>query len=263
MAAVPTLFSPHHENEKAQAEGAALQSSPARAFVRYWVHNNMFTFKGEKMAKSTGNQTLMRYFLEMYHGEIFKYLVLSSHYRSLIEVSEKKIIQCIQALERIYSFLKTAELLKSHAAAGAEDKVLKGLAGGIEKALEDDLNTPKALAVLFTGIRYFNDLQKKTKNPAILSASANTLKHIIQTYGRMMSLFQEPPAKFLRELDDIFLKKYQLKREDIEALVKERERARQSKDFKTADALREKLLKMRIAIKDSTQKTEWETIKTV
>ena len=249
-------------SDKGAAESR--RSNPLRGFVKYWVHNNMFTFGGEKMAKSTGNQTIMRYFLESYNGEIFKYLVLSSHYRSMIEVSEKKIIQCVQALTRIYSFLKTANsILKNPALKSSmENATLSDLPKAVDKALEDDLNTPAVLAALFTGIRYFNELKNKAIDPVSLVAPAQQLQHIIQKYGKMMSLFQEPPEIFLRELDDIFLKKYNIKREAIDQLVAERTLARQNKNFKKADEIRQQLLHMNIEVKDTIAGSVWETIKT-
>lgn len=278
------LIFPHHENERAQAEGWQidshnLQNSDKRAaesrrnhspfeggFVKYWVHNNMFTFGGEKMAKSTGNQTIMRYFLESYNGEIFKYLVLSSHYRSMIEVSEKKITQCVQGLARIYSFLKAAnDLLKekiSTTKSQTEHTVLSSIPEEVNKALEDDLNTPTALAAIFTGIRYFNELKNKAKDVSSLVAPAQQLQQITLKYGKMMSLFQEPPEAFLNELDDIFLKKHKVKREDVDQLLVERTLARKNKNFKRADEIRQQLLQMNIEVKDSESGSTWETIKT-
>ena len=240
------------------------RSNPPWGFVKYWVHNNMFTFGGEKMAKSTGNQTIMRYFLESYNGEIFKYLVLSSHYRSMIEVSEKKITQCAQGLTRIYSFLKIANSIikQSTSKSDSKDTTLSHLPEAINKALDDDLNTPAALASLFTGIRHFNELKNKTKDVSSLAVPAQQLQQIILKYGKMMSLFQEPPEVFLNELDDIFLKKHKIKREDVDQLVAERTLARQNKNFKRADEIRRRLLQMNIEVKDSESGSTWETIKT-
>ena len=258
------LIFPHHENERAQAEGA--KKGP---FVKYWVHNNMFTFGGEKMAKSTNNVNIMRDFLKEYNGEIFKYLVLSSHYRSLTEVSENKIRQCIQALSRVYTFLKTANLLATQAPATApthskNTMFLKEISAGkesIEKYFNDDLNTPLALSVMFTLIRKFNDKQLTAKKET-LSLYAQAIKDIILSYGNPMSLFQEPPEQFLREMDDIFLRKNNLSKETINQLVEQRSQARKNKDFKTADKIRQKLMDMNIEVQDSPSGTTWETKKT-
>ena len=252
------LIFPHHENELAQAEGA--KEGP---FVKYWVHNNMFTFGGEKMAKSTGNVNIMRDFLTEYNGEIFKYLVLSSHYRSMTEVSENKILQCIQALSRIYTFLRTAKKItpqnkvstNNQQSAFFED--IQRAEQSIEAELNDDLNTPAALAVIFGLIRQFNE-KSSMEETAIY---AQLIETIIIKYGKLMSLFQESPAEFLNKLDDIFLKKNNLKKEDINQLVSARTEARKNKDFKKADEIRQQLLDMGIEVKDSPSGTTWSAIR--
>ena len=259
------LLFPHHENELAQAEGA--KKGP---FVKYWIHNNMFTFGGEKMAKSIGNISTMRSFLEEYNGEIFKYLTLSSHYRSEVEVSENKILHCFQALSRIYTFLKTADLLietlsgnnmkdNNHLSFSQD---IQSAQKNIEGALNDDLNTPIALSILFKLIRQFNEKNSYSKsNTEELAMYARDIKNIIMKYGKMMSLFQEPPVFFLKEMDDIFLKKNKLDKETIDQLVAERTQARKNKNFQKADEIRNKLMNMNIEVKDSPQRTTWETKK--
>lgn len=291
------LLFPHHENELAQAEAA--KKGP---FVKYWIHNNMFTFGGEKMAKSTGNISTMRSFLEEYNGEIFKYLTLSSHYRSKVEVSENKILHCFQALSRIYTFLKTADLLidsvlhqtgqkftsselrrspwgrnlqkpqdsdktnidNSHDKGNHKSlsQSIQLAQQNIEKALNDDLNTPIAMATLFTLIRQFNENNNSNSNKKELAIYARDIKNIIIKYGKIMSLFQEAPEPFLQEMDGIFLRKNKLNREIIDNLVAERGQARKNKNFKKADKIRDKLWDMNIEVKDSPQETVWETKKT-
>lgn len=265
------LLFPHHENELAQAEGA--KPGP---FVKYWVHNNMFTFGGEKMAKSTGNVSIMRAFLEEYNGEIFKYLVLSAHYRSITEVSENKVSQCIQALSRVYTFLQTTEMLfQKYSNFSAiikqvkENKhytqflqKIKSARHNIETYLDDDLNTPSALAVIFTLIRQFNEKRNHSQYlEEELALYAKYIQEIIIDYGKIMSLFQEPPNLFLKEMDNIFLKKNNISRKEVNKLVMERELARKTKNFKKADEIRAKLIKMNIEVKDSPTGTTWETNK--
>ena len=257
------------EQELSRQEKVAPFVSPRHGgFVKYWVHNNMFTFGGEKMAKSTGNVSVMRDFLQEYNGEIFKYLVLSSHYRSLTEVSENKIRLCIQALSRIYTFLETAEEQagdkhKEQEHANKEPQVATA-EKEIIKSLEDDLNTPLVLSAFFKLIRYFNE-QNSLKNkagkirPVIL---AGQIKALILKYGKIMSLFQEPPSTFLQEIDDIFLRKNKVSRKEVNEWVEKRQRARESGDFKTADQIRLKLLDMNIEVQDSSAGTKWRTTKT-
>ena len=283
------LIFPHHENELAQAEGA--KKGP---FVKYWVHNNMFTFGGEKMAKSTGNVSIMRTFLTEYNGEIFKYLVLSSHYRSITEVSENKILQCIQALSRIYSFLLKADSMEhalsydisfenkhidtksteSASSSTSNEKEInidrntisseiKSAQKTIENHLDDDLNTPAALSTLFTLIRRFNE--KNNASPADtkkIFLYAREIKNTIIKYGKIMGLFQESPIEFLTDIDNIFIKRNKLNKEKINQLVEERSQARKNRNFKKADEIRKQLTDMNIEVKDSPAGTTWETKKT-
>ena len=261
------LIFPHHENELAQAEGA--QPGP---FVKYWMHNNMFTFGGEKMAKSTGNVNIMRDFIKQYNGEIFKYLVLSSHYRSTAEVSEQKVLQCIKALYRIYTFLKTANSIcfsedTNKNKTPPNQSFLKNIESAkknIEASMDDDLNTPAGLSVLFGLIRQFNEKLKLShqKPGDNITLYARRIKQVITHYGKMMSLFQEEPESFLKTIEDIFIKKNNIDKEEINNLVEERTKARQKKDFKTADEIRNKLQAMNIEIKDSPTGTIWEADKT-
>ena len=254
------LIFPHHENELAQAEGA--RKGP---FVKYWVHNNMFTFGGEKMAKSVGNISTMRSFLEEYNGEIFKYMVLSSHYRSITEVSSSKVLHCIQALYRIYSFLKTAEEMVKKLKTKNSRKMqnIQQAEENIEKHLNDDLNTPSALSVLFTLVRDFNEKNKSdnSHSPSLVEY-ASSIKSIILKYGKIMSLFQEPPTQFLQQIEDIFLRKNKINKEEVIKLVKLRDQARKNKDFKAADEIRKQLMNIHIEVKDSPEGTTWETKKT-
>ena len=240
------LLFPHHENEKAQAES----SSSQKTFAKYWVHNNMFTLGGEKMAKSTGNLKIMRSFLKDYNGEIFKYIVLSSHYRSLTEVSEKKIVNSVEALDRIYTFLK-----KSLKPSKEIPPDIKQAEEQIETALNDDLNTPQAFAVLFTLIRKCNEKH----DPAY----AGAVKKLIQKYGSILNLFQEPPAEFLKQLEEIFIKKQNINRQLVEELMKKRSLARKKKDFKTADVIKKQLLSMKVEVQDSPSGSTWTVQKTL
>ena len=231
-------------------------------FVRYWVHNNMFTFGGEKMAKSTGNVSVMRDFLQKYNGEIFKYLVLSSHYRSLTEVSKKKIGHCIQALSRIYTFLEKANTLlnqNSIKEGFIEQREFEQAEKDIIQSLNDDLNTPAVLSIMFGLIRQFNDIVQGRGGSVVEKQvwCAYHIKGIILKYGKIMSLFQENPSAFLRELSLLFLRKQNLSQEEIDKLVFKRSKARVDKNFKLADQIRLELLEMGIEVQDKAEGTKW------
>lgn len=260
------LVFPHHENELAQSEGVS-----GRPFVKYWMHNNMLTFGDKKMSKSLGNVRTGRAFLEQYNGEILKYMMLQAHYRSLIDFSEKQVANAIAGLARVYSALALADTVVepngalAAAAVPASSALLKALESAdvaFAAALDDDFNTSEALAAIYGVIRAFNAMcrhgQKATPE---LVATAGAFRSWVTEKGRLMALFQEPPAQYLRLLDDMLLGQMGLERAAVDALVEQRTAARAAKDFATSDELRKKLADMGIALHDSPGGTHWEVAK--
>ncbi|MCB0385850.1 MAG: cysteine--tRNA ligase, partial [Bdellovibrionales bacterium] len=256
------LMFPHHENEIAQSEGAT-----NKPFVRYWMHNNMLNFGNQKMSKSLGNVRTARSFLEQYNAEILKYMMLSVHYRSTSDFSEAAIDSAIAALARFYSAMAFAERLiqqdlplvpvpeKFQTAIDHADE-------GIEKALDDDFNTPEVMARIYEVMRLFNNLCRVPgKVTPEKKAVAEVFFHWLKKKGQLMALFQEAPQEFLRRLDDMLLEKKGVRREDVDSLVKERGQAREIKDFKKADEVREKLTSLGIAVQDTATGSEWEVQK--
>lgn len=256
------LIFPHHENEVAQSEGAT-----DKPFVNYWMHNNMLQFGAQKMSKSLGNIVKGREFLEQYNAEIFKFMMLSAHYRSILDFSDGHIEQMIGGLARIYSALCWAEKLSASSAGTTEvpaifateiDKAQKG----VEAALDDDFNSAEAMGKVFDVVRAFNN-QTRTPGAVTPQKKAIAVEFLRWTrgVGEIMALFQEPAESFLRSLDDMLLKKKNLSRLDIDKIVQERAQARAAKDFKTSDILRDKLVAMGISVQDSQAGSEWEVTK--
>lgn len=257
------LIFPHHENEIAQSEGAS-----DKPYVRYWLHNNMFTFSGAKMSKSLGNIRTMRSFLEKYNGEIFKYLVLSVHYRSEAEFSETTINNAVAALGRIYSALNRA---KEYASGVVDLKTpeTERMMSQIEKSqtairdsLNDDFATPQAMAQLFDCVRLFNQLvpsgSKKQGAPGTI---AQLFYNFVTQYGEPLALFQEEPGEFLTKLDDMLMEQKGLQREEVDKLVQARVAARKAKDYAESDRLRDQLNQIGIEIRDAIEGTFWEVRK--
>ena len=259
------LIFPHHENEIAQSEGAH-----NKAYVRYWLHNNMFTFSGSKMSKSLGNVLTMRNFLKKFHGEIFKYLTLSVHYRSEAEFSKTTILNAVAALARVYSamnracfYAKGETALKTSETEKMRTSIQKAQEA-IEAFFNDDFATPQAMAQLFDRVRLYNQLVPVGSRSQGASACISQLfLDFVKTYGEPLSLFQEDPASFLKTLDDILLEDKGLSREHIEALVEQRQLARRHKNFKESDRLRDELKALGIELMDNAQgETAWEVKKT-
>lgn len=254
------LIFPHHENEIAQSEGCS-----GKHFVKYWMHNNMINFGGQKMSKSLGNTVTMRQFLEVNSAELYKWMILSVHYRSASDFSDEGLHRSVASLARIYSALAMAESYLTPEVTEVEPgfaKVTEEAWSKIESALNDDFGTPQANAVVFEVVRQFNSqVRRGLKANPTLCGKALAFQQFIRRYGKLMSLFQEPAQEFLTQLDDQLLVKLHVSRADVDAIVQERTQARADKDFAKSDELRDKLNAMGIAISDTAQGTIWEVSK--
>jgi cysteinyl-tRNA synthetase len=257
------LIFPHHENEIAQSEGCS-----GKHYVKYWIHNNMFTFSGAKMSKSLGNIRTMRSFLEKYNGEIFKYLVLSVHYRSEADFSDATIQNSISALARIYSALNKAvdyaqgdDSLKTPETEKMREQIAKAREA-ITGFFNDDFATPQAMAQVFDTVRLYNQLvpvgAKKKGVPPVIS---QLFLDFILDFGKPLALFQETPDEYLRTLDDMLLEEKELSRDKVDSLVKQRMQARADKNFVESDRLRDELVAMGIELRDTAEGTVWEVRK--
>ncbi|MBX3033388.1 MAG: cysteine--tRNA ligase [Bdellovibrionaceae bacterium] len=256
------LMFPHHENEIAQSEGALNER-----FSKYWFHWNMINFDGQKMSKSLGNFTTMRDFLQKHHPEIYKWMILSVHYRNTADFNPEVMDRAVTVLGRIYSALATAESLLPHEGEGVKadpafEKIAQETWARVEKSLDDDLNTPEAFAAMFDFLRQFNaQVKRGVKVSEAAQGKALVFRDLIRRLGSMMSLFQQPAASFLRDLDDLLLAAKSLDRAEIDKLVEQRAAARLAKDFKTSDEVRDKLAGMGIAVSDTPNGSHWEVAK--
>lgn len=262
------LVFPHHENEIAQSEGASGQP-----FVKHWIHWNMINLGGIKMSKSVGNIRSAREFLTEYNSEIYKYMILSVHYRSLSDFSEDGINRAVSGLARMYSAMAQADrAIAAGLAAGFDvektDALLPLLAKALEDsstkfnaALDDDFNTPEAFAELFNVIRVYNSTVKVGKATAAGAQNANAVLAWLKSKGKLFALLQQDAETFLGKLDDMLLKQKGLVRAEIDEKVSERWSARVAKDFAASDRLRDELLGLGIAISDSQDGTRWEVAK--
>lgn len=256
------LLFPHHENEIAQSEGAT-----GKPFVRYWMHNNMLNFGQQKMSKSLGNVRTGRSFLEEFNGEVLKYVMLSAHYRSVIDFSDTTINGAIGSLGRFYSALAHAEKLLGEnlplvPTPDNFQKVIDEASQKIETSMDDDFNTPEVLAALFEVLRAYNNFCRMPgKVTPEKKAVAEVFFHWLRKQGEVLALFQESPSEYLKALDDMLLKKKGLHRKDIDQLVRERSQARMEKNYQRGDELRKQLTDMGINVLDSAQGSEWEVSK--
>jgi len=261
------LLFPHHENEIAQSEGLT-----GKPFAKYWVHNNMIQFSGAKMSKSLGNIITLREFSQKYHPEIYKYLILSVHYRSVLDFSEDSISQTIKSLGKIYSSLSLAqEIFKSFDSGFNLDPTrghfltekIKTLETQIYTDVNRDFNTALLLAHLLELVKSFNHKTKRGMKVAPeMAAAAQSFIETIKKWGSWMSLFQEDPDQFLINLDNHLLSEKSLTREQVQSKVAQRQEFRDKKDFAKADEVRKELEMWGILVSDIPNRpTHWEVAK--
>ncbi|MBR9828267.1 MAG: cysteine--tRNA ligase [Oceanospirillales bacterium] len=232
----PDLPFPHHENEIAQSEAAN-----GCTYANYWMHAGPVRMGQEKMSKSLGNFFTIREVLKHYNPEVVRYFLSSVHYRSYIDYSEDGLKEAQSALERFYQALASVE---SGDATAALDNTYEAR---FCEAMDDDFNTPRALAVLF---ELASELNKAIREgSATVSALAAQLKQL----AGMIGLLQQEPKAFLQgEVGD-----NGLSAEAIEELIEQRNQARKDKNFAEADRVRDLLADNGVVLKDSREGTGW------
>ncbi|MDG2949245.1 cysteine--tRNA ligase [Exercitatus varius] len=226
------LMFPHHENEIAQSCCAH-----DGEYVNYWLHTGMLTINEEKMSKSLNNFFTIRDILTKYDAESVRYFFLTAQYRSLLDYSEENIGLARKALERLYTALRGCETVDIP----AEDQYVIDF----KNAMDDDFNTPGALAVLFELAREINKL--KTEDQAKANRLASRLKQLAAVLG----LLEQDPETFLQgdaATDEV---------SKIEALIKRRNEARAEKNWAEADAARDALKEMGVVLEDGANGTTW------
>ncbi len=229
------LIFPHHENEIAQSEAANGQE-----FARFWMHNGFINVDNRKMSKSLGNFFTVRDVAEKFGYEPIRYLMISSHYRSPINYSIDIIEQGKSALERLYNCRDRIDFALSHADEGGETpEFLEMRKNEFIAAMEDDLNTADALAAVFTLAKDINMAIDAGSKKEALKAMAELFDELTGVLGFLYN----------RKNDSIDA--------EIEELIAKRTQARKEKNFKEADAIRDKLKEMGIILEDTPQGVKW------
>jgi cysteinyl-tRNA synthetase len=231
------LIFPHHENEIAQSEGAH-----GGTFARYWLHNGFVRLDDEKMSKSLGNFFTIREVIKQYDPEVVRFLLLRAHYRSPINYSAETIEDARVGLMRLYTAL-SADAPAISQAVKPDFSSVSGQA--FSAAMNDDINTPEACAVLFD---LANQLNRQHD-----SATEQQLRSLAGVLGLLGQARSAVTKSGLRGTDHAV----QLDEANIAQLVNARAQAKQSRDFARADAIRQQLLQSGVVLEDTASGTTW------
>jgi len=266
---------PHHENEIAQSEAAT-----GKTFANYWMHVGLLTVNGEKMSKSLGNIVNIRDLLKRWDPEVIRFFFIQTQYRSPPDFSEKALQNAAKALEKIHRLQEKLDTVAHHPFTGKitektlipEERdylaAINEYKKRFEDAMDDDFNTPQAVAALFDFItesnRYFDTITKP--NEQLCAYAKETLLRL----GRVLTLFQEERQTTDQPQDAVVVEKLKTlashyhatskeKRIDelIKTLLDAREQARKNKDWRTADEIRKDLHAIGFEIQDTEKGPVW------
>lgn len=235
------LIFPHHENEIAQSEGAFGQ-----ALARYWIHAGFLNINQEKMSKSLGNFFTIRDILGEFDAVALRHFFLGSHYRNPLDFSKDGLAEASKAADRIFD---TIERLGKSVKAGAQAAPDGALMDCFRQEMDDDFNTPRALALIFDEVRALNKLVDEKQAKGIAARYA-ALRSVCDVLG----LLQEG---YLERKKQRWLKKGILSEGEILAAIGQRNEARKAKNFPEADRIRDELNRHGVAIEDTPEGTIW------
>ncbi len=224
---------PHHENEIAQSE--AVHDLP---YVNYWMHNGFVRVDNKKMSKSLDNFFTVRDVLARYQPEVVRFFILRAHYRSPLNYSDRHLEDARHALDRLYTALKGSEALATETLDWNDLRAQRFM-----EAMNDDFNTPEAIAVLF-------DLANETNKTGVLQGAI-----LLKVLGGLLGLLQQDPQQYLQNKVTIGDPTFTAGR--IEQMIQHRLAARKAGNYTEADRIRKELLDVDITLEDNPQGTTW------
>ncbi|MCX8191758.1 MAG: cysteine--tRNA ligase, partial [Nitrososphaerales archaeon] len=232
------LIFPHHENEIAQSEAAT-----GKPFVRYWIHCEHLIVRGQKMSKSLGNYYTLQDLLDKGYSPLgVRYLLLSTHYRAQLNFTEEGLKQAERSVERLNEFMRRIKTI--HPTGEYNEDIHRAVLEAekkFEEALDDDLNMPLALSVIFDLVRRVN---RAIDEGSISQRNLDEVKELMMKFDRVLDIME-------REREDEELP------EEVLKMIELREEARRKKDWETADRLRNQLLERGIILEDTPEGVKW------
>jgi cysteinyl-tRNA synthetase len=242
------LIFPHHENEIAQSE-AITEKEP---FVKYWLHTGFLSINGEKMSKSLGNYITVREALKKYDAEAIRLFVLSTHYRSEIDFTDKKLNSAEVSLNRLYNTLKALENAIKTSEKRKLNETEHKFCENVEKlkikfveAMDEDFNTPQALAALFEMSKEINRFLDEEKHA---SKVLEEVHYYFSDLGKALGLFQKKATSQITE---------EIMGDLIQLLLQLREELRRKGEYGLSDNIRAKMKEVGLLIEDTTEGPTW------
>ena len=248
------LVFPHHENEIAQgvcAHGHAHADTAPEAYSRYWMHNGFLTVDAEKMSKSIGNVLLLHDLVKHFPGEVVRWALLSAHYRQPLDWNQSLLEQSRKNLDRLYGVLRDADAALGDFDLSTLDEAEMELAetglGPVLDALEDDLNTPEAVARLFA---LSNALRDVLSDDDADERDVAMARWTLAEAAGLLGVLQASPEEWFEGGDPAF-------RAEVEALLARRIEARAAKDWGEADRIRDRLTELNVVVMDGPAGATW------
>lgn len=251
------LIFPHHENEVAQSEAAS-----GKQLSRYWLHNGFVNIDNEKMSKSLGNFFTIRDVLQKFDAQAVRYYLLCTHYRSAINFSDQALRESEARVQYLY---ETLLRLESCVTAGSSsgpyrEAWVETLTARFAEAMDDDFNTPRALGDISEAFRLINEIIAKPGDAETDARTLRALREQLHSMGEVLGVFNEKPQLVLDRMSERRQAERGVTPAAIEALIAERNNARQARNFARADEIRQELLTQGIVIKDGPTGTSWTVV---
>ena len=259
------LIFPHHENEITQSEGAT-----GKPLAQFWVHNGFVNINREKMSKSLGNILTIKDILKLYHPEIIRLFLLSHHYRSPVDFSDRNLAEAKMGMDRFYSTLKRMDEFEGEGLGPQEgqralEEEVRAAVEGVkafperfQEAMDDDFNTALALGHFHDLARNINALMgDKGSGHSSLADLLPSAGDNFRRFGNILGLFQSQPRDYFEGQRRREMSRLRIDEDQINRMIRERHEARRKGAWEQADKIRETLASMGIALEDGLNGTTW------